>query len=402
MNPWNVVALVTRREISERIRSKAFLFSLGFSILLIGGLIVVPSLLSSRAISYDLGVVGEGGDGIIGVARDLAVEDAGDRELTFDVVRYSNRADAEVALEAGDVEIVLLDDATLLRQSSAGFGGSDLEDFLQRAAASAGLAEALEGARGSVDDITELFTARPLAITTIEGPDSGEDEPRSLIAYGGLMLMYFAILSFGAWTLTGITEEKASRVVEVLLSAAKPWQLLAGKILGIGVLGLGQFLATVVIALGLIRVTDTIELPAVPVDSALTLIVWFVLGYAVFSVSFGAAGALISRIEDAQTAAFPMSMMALAGFIVSFRVLDDPDGLLAVVGSFVPFTAAFVVPIRVAFQAIPVWQYLLSIVVCVASIAALVRFAGRVYAGGLLHFGGRLKLRDAYRSAEMS
>lgn len=400
MNSWNTVALVTKREISERVRSKAFLFSLAFAVLLIGGLIVVPSVLSSRGISYDVGVVGAAGDEIVDVARSLAIEDAGDREVGFDVFTYPSVEAADVALADGAVEIVLIDGVEMRRQSSAGFGGSDLEGYLQRAAASADLASALQGTDRSVQEITDLFSAAPLGLTTVEGPDSDEDDGRSLVAYGGLMLMYFAILSFGAWTLTGITEEKASRVVEVLLSSTKPWQLLAGKILGIGVLGLGQFLTTVAVALVLIRVTNTIDLPAIPVDSAITLIVWFILGYAVYSVSFGAAGAVISRIEDAQTAAFPMSMMALVGFIASFRVLDNPDGPLAVVASFIPFTAAFVVPIRVAFQAIPVWQYALAIAVCIASIVGLVLFAGRVYAGGLLHYGGRMKLREAYRAAE--
>ena len=81
-------------------------------------------------------------------------------------------------------------------------------------------------------------------------------------------------------------------------------------------------------------------------------------------------------------------------------MLDNPDGPLAVIASFIPFTAAFVVPIRVAFQAIPVWQYGLAIVACIVAIVGLVRFAGRVYVGGLLHYGGRMKLREAYRAAE--
>jgi ABC-2 type transport system permease protein len=234
------------------------------------------------------------------------------------------------------------------------------------------------------------------------GADSELDDARSFIAYGGLMLMYLAVLSFGAWTLSGIAEEKASRVVEVLLSTLRPWQLLAGKILGIGLLGLFQFVVTVVMAVVLIRVTGAIDLPAIPVDSAVTLVVWFVLGYSLFSVAFGTAGALVSRMEDAQTAAFPISIVAVLGFFAAFVVLDDPGGVVGSILTFVPFTAPFVVPIRVAFQEIPLWEYLASVLVAIGSIVALVRFAGRVYAGGLLHFGAKLGIRKAYRSAEIT
>ena len=401
MTSFEAIRLVTVREMRERARSKAFIGSGIFTLLLLVAIIALPALLDGGEKTYEVGTLGQERPSLLAVAETLAVESDPEDEVEFAITRFENRSMAENALIAGEVEIVVLDDSTLLRAGSGGFGGSDAERILQRAAATVALEQALEGSAASVDDVAGIFTSQPLTVESLDGAGSDLDDARSVIAYGGLMLMYVAVLSFGAWTLSGIAEEKSSRVVEVLLASLRPWQLLAGKILGIGLLGLGQFVLTVVIALVLIRVTGSIELPQIPIDSAVTLVVWFVLGYSVFSVLFGTAGALVSRMEDAQTAAFPISMVAILGFFAAFLVLEDPGGVLASILTFVPVTAPFVVPIRVAFQEIPWWEYLGSVVVALAAIVGLVRFAGRVYAGGLLHFGARLGLRQAYRSAEI-
>jgi ABC-2 type transport system permease protein len=402
MTTFEAIRLVTAREVTERARSKAFIASGLFTIALIAAVIVLPNIFGGGPSTYEVGVVGAGTESLLAVAESVATEREGpDSEVTFTTTRFEDRAAAEAALIAGDVEVVVLDSETLLREGSGGFGGSQIEQILQQAAASVSLEAALEGSSASVEDVASVFTSRPMTVESLTGADAELDTARSAIAYGGLMLMYFAILSFGAWTLTGIAEEKSSRVVEVLLATLKPWQLLAGKILGIGLLGLLQFVVTVVSALVLIRVTGAFDLPAVPVDSAVTLVVWFILGYSLFSVSFGTAGALVSRMEDAQTAAFPISIVAVLGFFASFGVLGDPGGILGRILTFVPFTAPFVVPIRVAFQEIPLWEYLAAVAVTMVTVVGMVRFAGRVYAGGLLHFGSRLSLRQAYKSAEI-
>ena len=167
-----------------------------------------------------------------------------------------------------------------------------------------------------------------------------------MIAYAGLLLMYIAILSYGSWTLTGVTEEKNNRVVEVLLATLRPWQLLGGKVLGIGILAIGQFVLTIGFAFALVNLTDVLDIPPASARRPALPGLWFILGFAVYSVSYAAAGSLASRPEDAQSAAFPMTMLAVAGFFVSINSLDDPTSMLARVTSFIPFTAPFVVPIR--------------------------------------------------------
>lgn len=396
-----ILRLVTMRELVERGRTKSFIISTIVSLLLLGAAIVLPGLSAGGDLTYAVGSLGEGNDSILRVTEATAREQLGaDVALTFDATTYDSEEAAQAALASGDVELVLVNGERILREGSVGFSGSDLQDAVQQAAAVAQLEAQLEGSGTSVEEVAATFGGEPLPVTTVEGEtDADQEAARSIIAYGGMFLLYIAILTFGNWTLMGIAEEKASRVVEVLLATVKPWQLLSGKILGIGALGLAQFAVTVVWALVLVRVTGALELPVVPVDSAVALVLWFVLGYATYSVAFAMAGALVSRMEDAQTASFPVTMVVMIGFIASFSVLDDPSGLVARITTFVPFISPFVVPIRVAYSEIAVWEQLLSIGVTLVAIALLVRLAGRVYAGGLLHFGGRMKLRQAWNSS---
>jgi ABC-2 type transport system permease protein len=249
--------------------------------------------------------------------------------------------------------------------------------------------------------VISALTSEALTVRALSGQEADENESRAWMAYGALVLTYVVILTYGVWTLNGVTEEKSNRVIELLLATARPWQLLAGKIVGISLLGLTQFVVTVAVALVAIRVTGTLELPVIPVDMLAILTLWVVLGFGIYMVLCGAAGALASKMEDAQNAMTPISLLAVASFFLSFQVLDQPEGLAAIIGSFVPFTAPFVIPIRAAFGALPAWQHAAAVALAVVAIALVLRIGSRVYAGGVLQFGGRLKWREAFRRAEL-
>jgi ABC-2 type transport system permease protein len=163
-------------------------------------------------------------------------------------------------------------------------------------------------------------------------------------------------------------------------------------------LGVGQMAALIVIALVALRLNDSIDLPALPLDSVVALIGWFILGFLLYATLFGAAGSLVSRMEDAQNAAAPLSILAVIGYLFSFTALGDPGGPVAVVGTFIPFTAPYVAPIRLAFGEIGGWEMALSVLVTIATIVLMVRLAGRVYSGGLLRFGSRVKWSEAFRT----
>jgi ABC-2 type transport system permease protein len=266
---------------------------------------------------------------------------------------------------------------------------------MQRAAGAVRLQELVASNEGAAS-VIEVLSSEPLDVTTPAGDDSAAAE-RGTIAYGGLVLMYIAVLSYGNAALTGVTEEKNNRVVEVLLATLRPWQLLGGKVLGIGLLGLAQFAVTVTVAFVALKATDALELPTLSPSIVAVLVLWFVLGFAIFSVLYAAAGALASRPDEAQTASLPMTMVAVLAFFLSFGVLGDPDSSLARITTFIPFTAPFVVPIRDALGALTVLEHVIAVVVTILAIVLLVRVAARVYSGGLLSMGRRVKLREAWR-----
>lgn len=397
------LGLVAMREIKQGLRSKTFLITTVVTILMVGAVAILPQVLGGDPQRHSVGLVGEGGTAIVDAAVRLGnaadEPDAEQPSVEIETTEFTDRAAAEAALEAGEVDAVLVDDSVMLVRTT-GFAGVGVSGLLQQAAAARALEEVLAEHGETAALVIETLTSDALEVINIADGGAGEDEggSRWIVAQVGMILLYLAILIYGSWILTGVTEEKSSRVVEVLLSALRPWQLLGGKVLGIGALGLTQFVLTIAVALIAVRYSD-IEIPSLDPIMIANLILWFILGFLTYAVLFGAAGSLVSRSEDAQSVAFPMSMLAVGGFFLGFAALEDPEGTAAVVGTLIPLTAPFVVPIRVALDAIPGWQFAASVAIVLVSILVLVRIAGRIYSGALLRFGGRTKFREAWRGA---
>lgn len=402
MSGFTAVRLVAWRELRERARSRAYIVSTAFTLILLIGAIVVPTMLGGGVETYEVGVVGEGGTPILDTAAALAEERAGEEPADeFVATVFDDLAQAEAALEADEVEALVVDGSEVVVAQGGGFGGAggSLVNLLQEAAGTQRVQE-LVASNEDAAEVLELLASEPLEVRRLNGDGEGDDDLRSMVAFFGLILMYIAVLTYGTWMLSGVTEEKTNRVVEVLLSTLRPWQIFAGKLVGIGALGLGQMVALIAVALVALQVTDAFEVPSLPIDSMVALVGWFILGFLLYATLFGAAGSLVSRMEDAQSAAAPLSILAVVGYLFSFAALNDPAGTVAIVGTYIPFTAPYVAPIRLAFETITWWEMTLAVLVTAATIVVMVRLAGRVYAGGLLRFGGKVKWREAFRSAE--
>ncbi len=210
------------------------------------------------------------------------------------------------------------------------------------------------------------------------------------------VLLFLTITTYGAMVLSGVVEEKASRVVEVLLARMPARNLLAGKITGIGLLGLAQITLTALVALIAARMTDAFDVPAVRGATLAWIVVWFVLGYALYATVFGALGSLASRTEDAQSVAGPVSVVLGAAYLVAFAAIGSPGAVWARVVSYFPVTAPLAMPNRVAMGTAAWWEPPVAAVVTVAAIGTLVWFGGRVYSRAVLHTGTTLKLREVW------
>ncbi len=396
MSRWRSVWLVARREILERGRSRGFVLSVFLTTALVIGSFVIPTVLFGGDEATRIGLV-EPAPAALPAAIE-ATASAAQREV--EIVPFADRASAETALKADEVDVVVSAPADL-----SGAGESIFKE--ERDAVLAAIVDgALIGLR--VDAVLTnanvdraALTAAQTPPTTIElDPQTEADQARFLIANIGTVLILVSIFSFGFTVLTGVVEEKQSRVVEVVLATVRPRDLLMGKVLGIGILGLVQ-LAVFVLAGGAAALaTDRFVLPATTPAAVVLLVVWFILGYTLYSTVLGFLGALASRMEEASNASTPVTMVAMISYFVAiFAVADDPDGLVAQIATFLPPAAPMVVPLRAAFDAIQPWEVIASILVTVAAIYALFVIGGRVYAGAALQTTGRMKLRDAWRSA---
>ena len=307
--------------------------------------------------TYRLGLVGDDGTRTVEAAR-AVLEDSG-RAGIIEASSFDDREDGTRALVEEQIDALLVEDSELVVGESA---GTQLERLVQQGALRARLEEMVASGEAT-ERVVELLSGQVVEVTRAI-PESDEDSEvrQFLIGQAALVLLFMAIMMTGSWVLLGVTEEKTSRVVEVLLAAVRPWHLLSGKIVGVGILGLLQFgvvAGGLVLGIRLVFGPDLIQ----EVDAALlaTLLVWFVLGYAVYAVAYAAVGAVTSRPEDAQNAAFPMTMVALVGYLVGILYVGNhPDALLSVVLSLVPMTAPFVIPVRAVSDSIAAWEQLLA------------------------------------------
>jgi ABC-2 type transport system permease protein len=384
-----LVRLVAAREISTRIRDRTFIASSVLMIVLILGVLVFQVLVNSGDDTERIGVVGDAGP--LGAAIEAQAETLG---VGVEVVDLDDDASARTAVEGEEVDAALLggtggDPELVVRESDP-----TLEALVSGAVGAVALGEVL--GRAGVD----AAGLPQVAVTALDG-DSPADGQRTAVAIVGVVVLYSLLILFAQFVAQGVVEEKASRVVELLLATMRPWQLLAGKILGLGVLGLGQIAVIATIGIAGALAFDVVELPGELVGTVLWLLFWFVLGYALFASLFAVAASLVSRQEDLGSVLTPASLVLVAGFIVAIQAAADPDGTLAVVTSYVPGLSPMVMPVRQAAGEVALWEVGVAVVLMLVAIALVVRLGGRVYSGALLRTSGRTRLKEALQAGQV-
>jgi ABC-2 type transport system permease protein len=375
MSGGRAIILVARREIRERLRSRAFLVATAVLLLAIGGSTAFSAAFT-KTTTYRIAVTAPAPSGL-GAALERAAKPF-DAKTRLHVLASAAAARQELA--AGKVDALLL-----LREDRLVFK-SDVDVKLAAVADTA-----VRALRRHLPPAPELTTA------TIEPASAKTSDAEVAVAVLGAGLMLFSLWVYGEWVLVGVVEEKSNRVVELILSTMRPRHLLAGKVIGIGLIGLVQLvlvagLAAVLLAAG------AFDAPAALGGSLALVVPWFALGFALYAVAFAAAGALASGQQDASTAAQPVGLMLVAVYFVGYVTLAEaPNGLLAHVLTVFPLSAPIVLPARSALVGVPLWEHAVAVVLVLASIYWLVRAAGRVYAHGLLRSGPSLGLRAAWR-----
>jgi ABC-2 type transport system permease protein len=381
MSSRRAIMLVARREIRERLRSKVFLVSTLLMLLIVGGSTALQGALSKEP-TYRVAVTAPAPAGLAS-ALQRAARPFDDAKVRLRVV--TSPAVGRRVLESEQVDaLLLLSEDRIVFRTNVDAKAAAIADSAVRAL------------RNQLPPAPELTTA------TLHRPDTKTTDAQTLVAYVGSLLLLTSLAIYGQWVVSGVVEERSNRVVEIILSTVRPRHMLAGKVIGIGLLGLSQLGLVAGLAAALL-VAGVFEAPAGLGGSVALVIPWFALGFALYAVAYAAAGALASRQQNADTAGQPVTYTLLAVYFAGYVALaSDVDGPLANVLTIFPLTAPLVLPARSALVGVPLWEHVVAVVLVLATIDALVRFAGRIYGQGLLRSGPRLGVRAAWRLTHRS
>lgn len=387
------VVLVASREFTERLRSRTFLISNGVILLLLVLSLALPMLMADHG-PTELGVVGAEADRIAALAA--AQQEAFDVEL--EIVELADEDAAASAIDAGEVEAALLDGTTVLVERNL---QPQLEALLSNAANGVQVDDRLAEAGLDEAERRDLFAIEPLEVRSRS--DSGDVvdpfSPSVMVAFFGVFMLYGLLIVYGQWVAQGIVEEKQSRVIELLLATVRPVELLVGKIVGLGMLGLAQILLLAAVGITGLAVTDAVDLPTSGYSALGLVVAWYVLGYLIYATLFAMAGAVVARVEDLQSAVMPVVLVLVLALIAAQAALADPTSTMATIAGLIPFTAPIMQPVLAASDATSVGEMLLAAVLAIGAIAALLPLCGRIYRGGVLATRGRVSFRAAWRAS---
>jgi ABC-2 type transport system permease protein len=387
LSPTKVVLLVARREFVTQVRSRSFVIGIVFTLLILvlaGG---VGYFVASQTSGATLGITPA--TAALRPALEQAAE-VSDYDLEL---REVDDAAGRQQVDADDLD-------ALLTGSTGGYellGRDAVPDGLRTLVTTAVQQQTLTDAlTGAGVDPARVAADGEVSVTTLQADDP-EQGQRVVVALAGAFLLFFS-LNYAAAVAGGVVEEKQSRVVELLLSTIRPGQLLAGKVLGLGAVGLLTLVLLGGIGAAAATAAGLLTVPGAAFGTFAMVVVWYLIGFFLFAALYAAVGSTVSRQEELQTAIAPMAIVLIVPFILTLNLLpNDPRNGVAAVLSFVPFLSQTIMPVRYALGVAPLWEVALAALIAIGAIVVVVRLAARIYANSVLRTGARVGLREALR-----
>jgi len=414
--------VVIRREFVEKVRNKWFIISTVLGPLLMASFVVLPILLAERGASerriavLDLGAGDFAGrlvevlNGPVPVVATLMKVDVVDLELIADSLT--------AAVGTKELDGYLIVSGAAVDDGEVEYRGSNVSSLadmqvLEQVIRQAVLTERLD--RAGVDPIVvaQAQGRVHLQTTNIRGGELTDESGQTtfLLAYGVWMVLYMSILLYGVQVMGAVVEEKTSRVIEVLVSSLRPFQLLAGKVVGVGAVGLFQLLIWGVSAWVLVQKRDAVlglfgveaaggqgfSLPGISLVAVTIVLVYFLLGYFLYASMFAAVAAMSNSEAEARQAQTPVVMLLVIPSVLMLGILQQPDGSMAVALSLIPFCSPIAMPVRWAAATVPVSEMVASIAILVFTLWLVIWIAARIYRVGILMYGKRPTPRELVR-----
>ena len=383
--------LVARREFVIRVRSKLFrIGTIVIVLFLIGFVVLQTRVLKTKPRVTSVGFTSS----TQALAQPLQGVAAGLGPITIEEV--ASQAEGESLVRGGRLDVLVsgssLSPQVLVKSQLNATLEAALTGLVKQEALAAQLAaHGLDP--GAVGAAVAEATIHVQALT----PASPRSTQQAIVGVIVAIVLFFSLGTYGTQVGQGVAEEKESRIVEILLATIRPGQLLAGKVVGIGLVGLLQLAIIGAVGLLLIGRTHVVTLPALGAGVVVGGLFWFVLGFALYAVLFATAGSLVSRVQEVQMASLPVIMGLTVGYVATLVVvLPHPQSLASTVLSLAPFLAPVAMPVRMA-TGVPVWQVGVAAVLTLATIGAAIWLAARIYANSVLRTGARVALSEALR-----
>lgn len=387
----NGVRLVVRRELRLQLRSRGFLIGILMTAVIVAAAVCVPQLLS-RGESFDVALVGAGSQSLAEPLGALAEQSGVDLRTST----AADRSAAGTALEEGTLDAAVIDAELVLSRDGL---DPSLSGLLQSAHEAAQVSSRLAALDLPAQQVQQALSVPPLREQSLDTEDRYASTRQGIALLIMLSLLYL-LMTMPVAVATGVVEEKGSRIVEILLVALKPVQLLTGKLIAFGVLGLVQLVVFAATGIGAAYAVDlTGDLPpGMPQIVAVTFVA-YVLGFLFFGALAAALSSMVSRQEETNGALTPMTAAVVLSYVAAYVVVSKPDLLISQVLTVLPPVSTVALPVQIAAGNAEAWHVVVGLGGMLLAIVAVVALSGRIYERSVLRVGTRLKLTEAIRGA---
>jgi ABC-2 type transport system permease protein len=417
----NKIGIVIKREYLTRVRSKAFIIGTVLSPLIMLALILLPGLLAAKSGGErQITVFDQSGDASLfeGVKGRLDSSSAsfngrrqfGNMRFRLNRVVVTPEQDVQALastynerVEKNSNEAYVIFKKGILQDEAPEYWAKNPNDLavgnIERSISAEIIERRLTQANLKKEEI-EKYTKE---VNLLKYNPKGEEEkgvPRFVIGMVMLFFIYMTTLFYGIFVMRGVIEEKQSRIVEVIISSISPFELMMGKLIGIGLVGLTQYMIWILSAVLMASfgvsmfASQGVALPHIPISWLVYFVIFFILGYFLFATLYAMVGAMVSTEEDAQQAQMPVTMLIVVPMLLFGMVMANPDSTISTVLSMVPFFAPTLMMMRVAMVNPPLYQVIGSMIGMVLTIVAAVWVVAKIYRVGILMYGKRPSISE--------
>jgi ABC-2 type transport system permease protein len=426
---WKKVFAIVRREYMERVRTKAFwIGTLVIPILFLAYIAISVATASKAGGERKLAVVDVRGDLYESLAKDIADGEAAKqkeakgpyphwalerRPLTGSLQQTKDALNREIREKKIHAFVIL--DPAALQAGNAEYYSTTVSEFIAMGVLERSINRTLQrqkiAARGFPPELaTELEARVDLKAFKVTEKNVEEEKGAGILAaLVFLVILYATMFMYGYQVMRGVLEEKTNRIVEIVVASVRPTELMVGKILGIGLVGLTQYFVWSLVAMNLslpgiasILASGSEGVPRIPLSMVGFFILYFVLGYFLYASVYTAIAAPFNSDQEAQQLAMIPMVLIISGMAVLNGVLANPSGGLAVFFSIFPFTSPLIMFLRTAISEVPAWQILASVGASILATIAIAWFAGRIYRIGIFMYGKKPTIPEILRWARYS